>query len=152
MNKYLHILEYSSRLKIPERKKLENEFKYLGNIFRTSVVFSESKEQIKESFNPVYNNSKIDEKIIDLDDIVIYDNIDIKPEQDLVYVYECPVCLSKTISSEPEQKFCPQCEQDRFYLDILALINTDQLNDLKEMAVVSEDNKLMFIKEEKDEF
>lgn len=151
MNKYLHIIEYSNQgLKIPERKENEHEFIYNNSIFRASIKISESKEKIKESFDPYYNNVKLDEKIIKLDNIIIYDNLDLKPEQELAYVYECPVCLNKTITSDKNLDYCPQCEQTKFPFDLVAIINTEQMEDIAvdnadvSTLIINKDGKVIY--------
>ena len=130
MKKYLHIIEYSKLGKIPKKESFEHEFKYLNSIFRVSVKKAENKEMVKESFNPYYNSSKLDEKIFELKDTIIFDDIDILDEQELAYIYECPICLYKIITSSNNIDFCPQCENTQFPFNLIALLNTEQMEEL----------------------
>ena len=50
--------------------------------------------------------------------------------QKLAYVLECPICLHKIITSDNNLDYCPQCENIQFPLDLVALINTDQMEEL----------------------
>lgn len=146
--KYLHILEYSKFSNfLPILESFEHEFTINNSIFRTSIVESDSKEKIKESFNPIYNNQKLDEEIIPLTDVVIYDNIDVIPEQKLAYVYQCPVCLNVTISSDNKtMEYCPQCENSTFDFDLIAIINTEQM---EEIAINEKENtSLVLVKDD----
>lgn len=148
MRKFLRIIEYSTLNKIPVKESFEHEFIIGDKLFRTSVCIAESKEQVKENFDPYYNDSKIEEKAFDLNDVLIFDNLDIvDPTQRLVYVFECPVCLNKTITTEDDISFCPQCEQEQFPFNLLALINTEQM---EELAIDNPDvTTLVLIKEDK---
>nr|CAI9751327.1 hypothetical protein DGKKSRWO_DGKKSRWO_CDS_0047 [uncultured phage]CAI9752193.1 hypothetical protein CVNMHQAP_CVNMHQAP_CDS_0047 [uncultured phage] len=142
MKKFLHIVEYAKGMKIPEKLDEEYEFYYCNSIFRTSIKEASSKEKVKESFDPYYNNVKLDEQVIDLGNILIYDNIDIKDDQTLAYVYECPVCLNKTITSDKNLDYCPQCEQTKFPFDLIAIVNTDQMEDI---AIKNDDVSTLII-------
>lgn len=126
--KFLHITEYSSLIKhrVPERK--ENEFDLcLGdNIIRTTV--NTNREQIKERY---YNSSVIEEKTIPLDSVIIYDDMDILDEEQLIaYVYECPICKTITITTNPNYDFCNNCENTIFLPEVYALINIKQMEDI----------------------
>lgn len=131
MRKFLRIIEYSMLGKIPAKESFEHEFIIGDKLFRTSVCEAEDKEQIKENFDPYYNDSKLEEKSFALNDVLIFDDLDVQdPAQKLVYVFECPVCLNKIITTEDDFDFCPQCEQEQFPFDLIALINTEQMEEL----------------------
>lgn len=154
MKKFLKISEYSKLGKIPNKKDFEHEFNIDNSIFRSSVCIAENKETIKESFyDMLYNNSKIDEVIIPLDKIVIYDDLDVDKTQKLAYTYECPVCLNKIISSDANLNYCPQCENETFPLTVIALLNIDQMEDIaindKDVSklIIVKDNEIKFIDE-----
>lgn len=135
--RYIHTIEYSPLGKIPKKKDNEHEFNYFGNIMRVSIAEGDSPTQIKESFNPIFNESKLEEQIIPLQNIVIVDDLDIqKPEQRLVYVYECPVCLNHIVSTDSNCYWCPQCENQTYDLNLVAIIDKELLD---EMAVEDAD-------------
>lgn len=159
MKKYLHIIEYSKlNNKIPKKESFENEFTIGNSLYRTSIVSSDksTKEEIKESLNNdsfynIYNENKLSEDIINIDDVIIYDDIDIKDKnQKLAYVFECPVCLYKTITTDKDLDFCPQCENVTFPFNLIALINTEQMEDIaidnKDISklIIVKDNKIVF--------
>lgn len=146
MRKYLTISEYlnSSSIKLPEKQNTEFEFCIKDRIYRTSV--KESYEDMITYAKPEdEENSQISKKDIDLSDVIIYDNLDVIDSQELAYVYNCPVCLSTTISSEANLDFCPSCENAKFPLELIALINTEQMEEL----AVDEDNSLILFKDGK---
>lgn len=131
IKKYLHITEYSSLIpyKIPNRKVNEYDLEYNGNIIRTSV--DTNKEQIKESLDTIFDESKIYEKTIPLDDIVIYDNLDIiNEDQKVAYIFECPVCLEKTITTDATFNYCPHCENTKFQPLVIGLMNLSQMEEI----------------------
>lgn len=131
MPKYLHITEYSSSIpyKIPKKKSNEHDLEFNGNIIRTSV--DTNKERIKENFDYLFDESKILEDTIPLKDIIIYDNKDIENEdQKLAYVYECPICLEKTITTDSKFNYCPHCENDKFLPQVIGLIHPDQMDEI----------------------
>lgn len=145
--KYLHITEYSSLIphKIPNRKSNEHDLECDGNIIRTSV--DTNKEQIKENFDNVFNESKIYEKTIPLDDIVIYDNLDLVEEnQKIAYIFECPVCLEKTITTDATFNYCPHCENTKFQPIVIGLMNLSQMEEI----AVEDANSSSYIQVEGD--
>lgn len=157
MRKYLHITEYSSLIphKVPDCKKNEHSFKYGESIIR-SFIDSERKI-IKESFDSIYNDSIITEKSIPIDKIIIFDNIDIKDdEQEIQYVFECPVCLYNIITTDKHIDFCPYCENDKFPPQLIALINKDQTEELtvdnadSTTFIQVKDNNIVFRDESKE--
>lgn len=131
MTKYLHITEYSSLVpyKIPQKKPNEHDLVLDTSIIRSS--FDDNKCPIRESLDTVFDESKLVEKTIPLDDVIIYDNIDMANEdQKLAYVFECPICLEKTITTDPTFGFCPRCENNTFPPEVIALINVSQMEEL----------------------
>lgn len=144
--KYLHTIEYSPLGRIPDIQDREYEFKHLGNVFRASIVDGESKRQIREQFDPYYNNSKLEEKIIPLKDIIIVDDLDIEDKtQKLAYVFECPVCLNVIVSTNPKYDWCPQCENQTYDLNLIAIVNQELVED---MAIdEADESTVMFIKD-----
>lgn len=147
LKRYLHITEYSSLIphKIPNRKSNEHDLEYDGNIIRTSVDIN--KEQIKENFDNVFNESKIYEKTIPLDDIVIYDNLDLVEEnQKIAYIFECPVCLEKTITTDATFNYCPHCENTKFQPIVIGLMNLSQMEEI----AVEDANSSSYIQVEGD--
>ena len=158
--KYLHIIEYSKDHKIPKRK--ENEFDLnIDNhsIIRSSIVidnYNKCKEQIKEDYTDYfYKDSELDNYVLPLNDVIIYDNFDVDETQEIAYVFECPICLSKTITSDSKLDFCPQCENSDFSFNLLALINTEQMenlaidNDDITKVILTKDNDFLEILEKK---
>lgn len=146
--KYIHTTEYSPLGRIPDIKDDEYEFQHLGNIFRVSIAEGESKRQIKEQFDPYYNNSKLEEKIIPLQNVVIVDDLDIQDRtQKLVYVFECPVCLNTIVSTDPKYDWCPQCENQTYDLNLIAIINQELMEDIA--IDEADDSTVMFIKDGK---
>lgn len=152
MKKHLHIVEYSRFGKIPVKESFEHEVTLdNGNIIRTSVHNDvEENDYISDvdRIINVYNNeSKIEEKNIDLDNVIIYDNLDIESPQSLAYVYECPICLNTTITTDPEIDMCPQCGNKKYPFNVIALINTNQM---EEIATEDDDvSSLIIIKDNK---
>lgn len=146
--KYIHTIEYSPLGRIPEKLDSEYEYNYGGNIFRASIVEGESKRQIKEQFDPYYNSSKLEEKIIPLKDILIIDDLDLQDKnQKLVYVFECPVCLNIIVSTDPKAFYCEQCENQTYDLNLIAIIPQELV---EEMAVEeSDDTTIVFLKDNK---
>lgn len=131
MPKYLHITEYSSMIpyKIPKIKIGEHDLEYNGNIIRTSV--DTYREPIKEHFDYLSNDSKIYDKTIPLDNVVIYDEIDMENEnQEIAYVFECPVCLEKTITTNSVLESCPHCENNKFAPQVIGLMNVSQMEEI----------------------
>lgn len=132
MSKYLHITEYSSLIpyKIPNKKENEHEFEFDGSVFRSFI--DSHKEPIKESYGYYLpNEAELEEKTIPLDDIVIYDVLDLNNEdQKVAYIYECPVCLEKTITTTPILEFCPHCENAKFSPQVIGLINIAQMEEI----------------------
>lgn len=136
MEKYLKITEYSkySKNMLPNLNgKFEHEFELGDSIIRTSV-FSE-KDRIYESYNTAVinklNELKIEENIIPLKDVVVYDEIDISDnEQKLAYVFECPICLYKILTTQSNVDTCPICENTNFPPRVIALINQEQMEDI----------------------
>lgn len=129
--KFLHITEYSSLIpyKIPECKCNEHSLRHDNSIIRSYI--DNSKTIIKESFDTIYNDTIIMEKTIPIKDMIIYDNINIADdEQQIAYVFECPICLYKTITTDKNIDFCPHCENDKFTPQVVALINTSQMKEL----------------------
>lgn len=146
MTKYLHIIEYSSR-KIPNKKDYEYDLITAeGNIIRSSV--DKYKEKIKENFDNVYNDSIIEEKTFPLNKVVIYDNYDlVNEDQKVAYVFECPVCLEKTITTDPTYSYCAHCENDKFAPVVVGLINVEQM---EEIAIEEADiSTYIFVKDGK---
>ena len=147
MNKYLHITEYSKFGKIPQKQNNEYDLFYGNSIIRSGIVKNKTKEQIKESIDPYYNMSKLEENIIDLNDVIIYsynDDIPTKIEQKLSYVYECPVCLNVIITPDSDFDVCPFCENMQFPFNLIAIINNEQTKDL------SQDDEIKSIKLDND--
>lgn len=129
MTKYLHITEYSSR-KIPNKKDYEYDLTTLeDNIIRSYV--DNHREKIKENFDNFYNDSIIEEKTFPLNKVIIYDNYDlINEDQKVAYVFECPVCLEKTITTDPTYNYCAHCENDKFAPVVVGLINVEQMEEI----------------------
>lgn len=128
MRKYLHITEYSSLIpyKLPCKKDNEFDLKIDNNIIRTSV--NNYKTCISESY--LSDDITLLEQTIPLDNIIIYDDIDnLNEDQKLAYVYECPICLNTTITSK-KLDFCPHCENTKFSPEVIALISTNQMEDI----------------------
>lgn len=157
MKKYLRTIEYSPLGKIPKKEEKEFEFIYNNSIIRTKVFNNDSKTKIEESIDSYYNNSIIDSNVLCIDDVIIYDDININDNQELAYVFECPVCMYTSITSDKDMDFCPQCENTNFPLKLISLINIDQMNDIaindKEstLIVVNDDKIEVFDKEEKED-
>ena len=158
--KYLHIIEYLKNCKIPERKEKEFDLDIDSHsIIRSSVIaadYDKCKEQVKEDYTDyLYKESELDNYVLPLDDVIIYDNIDVDETQEIAYVFECPICLSKTITSDSELDFCPQCENSDFPFNLLALINTKQMEDLAinnddiTNVILTKDNNFLEILEKK---
>lgn len=146
--KYIHTVEYSPLGRIPPKLSGEYEFNCAGNIVRASLVEGDSKRQIKEQFDPYYNNSKLEEKIIPFQNVIIVDDLDLQDKtQKLVYVFECPVCLNTIVSTNPKCHWCPQCENQTYDLDLVAIINQDLMED---MAIEeADDSTIVFVKDGK---
>lgn len=146
--KYIHTIEYSPLGRIPEIKKNEYEFEYSGNIFRASIVDGESKRQIREQFDSYYNSSKLEEKIIPFQNAIIVDDLDLQDKtQKLVYVFECPVCLNIIVSTDPKCYWCPQCENQTYDLELIAIINQELMEDMAIEEV--DDSTIVFVKDDK---
>lgn len=149
MMKYLRIIEYSPLTdKLPIKEDNEFEFKYHNNIIRTKF-FNEKdliKEKVRESINPLYNDTIISTETICLDNSIIYDNIDLDDEQEIAYVFECPICMYTSISSDKDLDFCPQCENTSFPLKLIALVNTEQMQNI---AIDDKETTLIIVKDGK---
>lgn len=145
--KHLIISEYLNHpnIKLPEKLATEFEFCIGNKIYRTKVIKESYANDIIYAKTEEEENSQIDKKEIDLNNVIIYDNLDVIDSQELAYVYNCPVCLSTTISSEANLDFCPSCENAKFPLELVALINTEQMEEL----AVDEDNSLVLFKDGK---
>lgn len=129
--KYLYITEYSLDLKykIPERKNNEFDLIIDNNLIRTTI--SNNQQKIKENFDYIYDESKLDEKVIPLNKVIIYDDIDMNDEeQEVAYVYICPICQNVTITDRPNLDFCTICENTNFPPELYALINLKQMEDI----------------------
>lgn len=159
MKKFLKITEYFNNDFLDNKKNNEFEFILNNHVIRSCVCQGEDKEIVKESFNNYSNNENIvDTVILPLNRVVIYDDMDIDPEQTLAYVLECPVCLTTIISSNKDIDYCPHCENVTFPFDLLAIINTEQMEDIGiensdiSDLIVIKDNKIEFMKrkDEKD--
>ena len=135
--KYLYIREYSldNKLYIPE--KLNNEYDTIvnGNLIRSKIVESykdidQAKDSVFSSCDSIYDYYKLSDDLIELDDTVIYDVLSINDMQKLAYVLECPICLTKIITSNKDINICPRCENSEFSFNLLALINVDQVKQI----------------------
>lgn len=151
MKKFLYVVEYAKGLNIPDLKFNEHETQFGNSTIRSSVEEGYTKKDIKESINTYYNNSKVEETVIPLDDVLVYDNIDADiDKQEIAYVFECPICSSVTITSEHDIDFCPQCENTEFPFNLLALIPVQQMEeigidnkDVSTLVLVKDDNVVM---------
>lgn len=159
MKKFLKITEYITNNKLQNKKDNEFEFNIDGHLIRSCVCQGEDKEIVKESFTNYQDQDKeIENTILPLNRVIIYDNKDIDLDQKLAYVFECPVCLTTIITSNKDLDYCPHCENVTFPFELLALVNTEQMedigiehSDISDLIVVK-DNKIEFIKkdDEKD--
>lgn len=145
--KHLHIVEYSKYGKIPIKEEYEYEFKANnGNIIRSSILDDKKDYTNYEDVIVTYNklsSGLVDEKIINLNDVIVYDNLDIKDDtQKLVYVLKCPVCLNRTITSDSKIETCPQCGNSSFDFLVEALINQEQMEDV---AIENDDVSTLII-------
>lgn len=135
--KYLYIREYLKTKKgIPIKRNNEYDLDFGDRIMRSSIITSDThnKSIVYESINntqdkQLYNDVIIDTVVIPLDNIILYDYLNIDRTQKLAYVYECPICLSNIISSNKDIECCPHCENDVYPFNLLALINIDQTRD-----------------------
>lgn len=135
--KYLYIREYLKTKKgIPIKKNNEYDLDLKDRIIRSSVIAKNTydKSIVYESINntqdkQLYNDVTVDTVIIPLDNIILYDYLDIDRTQKLAYVYECPICLSNIISSDKDIEYCPHCENSTYPFNLLALVNIDQTRD-----------------------
>ena len=149
MIKYLYISEYSllDKKHIPEKLNNEYEFKIDNSLIRGRIFESTkqdldcAKEEACNLYDSICNQSRIADDIIPLDDIIIYDNLDINDKQEIAYVFECPICLTKIITSDSKLNICPRCENTEFDFDLLALINTKQVEDLSNIEDNDENNE-----------
>lgn len=151
MRKYLYITEYSNLLphKVPVKESNEYDLKQKDSIIRSSIK--------DYDINSVSDNSTysiLDEKIIPLDKVFIYDDMDVElpkdSEQQIAYVFECPICLDITITTNKDYNFCEHCENTKFLPKLIALINLEQMEniaiedkDISEFILVK-DNKVVF--------
>lgn len=152
MRRFLKITEYSSFMsnKIPERKTTDFDVQLdTGSTIRTSIV--DSKSKVCEAFsNDPLDDNIIEEKFFPLDELIIYDDLDITNEdQKVAYVYECPVCFYKTVTTDPQYNFCPQCENSKFTPEVVGLIPLAQMEELeandKDVTVFQlKDDKLVY--------
>lgn len=132
--KYLKITEYCSAFKnkIPELKTNEHQLQLKESVVHSSIIDKNDNEPI--SINPYdnyFNENKIEDINIPLDQVYIYDDLSINNnEQDIAYVYQCPICYHTIISTEPNLSICPHCGNERFSFDILGLINTTQMEEI----------------------
>ena len=153
MKKFLKITEYFNNKFLDNKKDNEFEFMLNNHIIRSCVCQGEDKEIVKESFyNSANNENIVDDIILPLNRVVIYDDMDVDFEQILAYVLECPVCLTTSISSNKDNCYCPHCENVTFPFDLLAIINIEQMedigienSDISDLIIVK-DNKIEFIK------
>lgn len=147
MRKFLRIIEYFKNVKLPLKENYEYEFTIENKIYRTSICEASFKEQVSESFDPEYNDAKVGEQVFELKDVVIYDDMDINSPQDIVYTMECPICLNTIISNDSQLDFCPRCGNEEFPLEVKALINTAQM---EEIAIDNKDvSSLVIVKDDK---
>lgn len=148
--KYLRLIEYSllAPHKIPERKQGEFDCILKNSIIRTKVC-DEDTARIQESFT-IYNEAKVEDRVIPLKDVIIYDNKDVNQEQEIAYVFECPLCLNTIMSSSKDIDLCPRCENTKFVPELIALINVKQMEDIaindKENSslIIVKDNEIVF--------
>lgn len=151
MRKYLYITEYSNLLphKVPVKESNEYDLKQKDSIIRSSI---KDYDINSVSDNSTYNI--LDEKIIPLDKVFIYDDMDVElpkdSEQQIAYVFECPICLDITITTNKDYNFCENCENTKFLPKLIALINLEQMEniaiedkDISEFILVK-DNKVVF--------
>lgn len=153
MKKYLRITEYCTHVpyRIPKIEKGQFDLTIDDDLIRSSVVTDQdSKSLISEGLHSVYNEALLSEKEIPLSNVFIYDDIDVDYEQEIAYVFECPICLTTTITSKQNLDFCPYCENNKFPPNLIALVNTKQMEDIavehsdvSSLAVVK-DNKIIF--------
>lgn len=129
---YLHIREYSKSGKhLPIPVPGERVFTYLDSVYYGRIDNNEHRVQISEYYDTVYDSAKLDEEVIPLDDVVIYDNLDIVSDtQPLSYVYRCPVCLRTILTTESNLDFCPNCENTKFAPEVVGLLNKDLMDDI----------------------
>lgn len=131
MKKYLHITEYSSNLKykIPNRKHGEFDLELKDSIIRSKL--DEFACPIRESFDTLFDQAKLEEQTIPIDDVYIYDDLDIEDDdQKIAYVFRCPICGRLTIQTNPNLDSCLQCEEQIFKPEVIGLINRDQMEDI----------------------
>lgn len=157
MRKFLHIIEYSGsspKYKIPDKRSFEYDINYNGNLVRTFV--DSNRDRIKESLDYIYDESKVAEKTIPLKDVIIYDNIDYKEDQELAYVFECPICLNITITSDAGLDFCPHCENTKFAPNVIAILNIEQMDNIaienKDVSglIIVKDDKVIYREDKKN--
>lgn len=151
MKKFLHITEYSSLKPYSLPVKSSNEFDLTidNSIIRTYV--DSNKNRIKENFDIIYDSSKLEEKTIPLDQVIIYDNLDlVNDNQQIAYIYECPICFNKTITTDFNLEVCPHCENPKFSPEVIGLMNTKQKENIAiydddvSTLIQVKDNKVVF--------
>lgn len=129
---YLHIVEYSAMrpTRIPRLKFRQFRYKIGESVYHAYI--DNSRVRIKEDFDkPLEEDSKISEDTISLDDVILVDDLDLdKESQKLAFVYECPVCLNKTITTASNYDFCPHCENSRFSPEVIGIINVPLMEDI----------------------
>ena len=130
--KYLHIVEYSTLIpyKIPIKESKDFDLYIDDSIIRSSVVSGKSKVSEKYSTD-ILQDTVLDEKFLPLEDVIVYDDIDIRNnDQKVAYVYECPVCFNITITTDPNFDFCTHCENSKFTPKLVGLINIEQMEEI----------------------
>lgn len=147
---YLHIVEYSSAMpkRIPKIKAGQYEYKVGESVFHAFI--DKYRVRIKEDLDTTMmeDEVKLDENTIPLDDVILVDDVNIDKEtQKLAFVFECPVCLSKTISTNSQFDFCPHCENPRFSPEVIGLISVPLMEDIA--VNHPETNTLIQIKDDK---
>lgn len=144
MPKFLHIVEYSTliKYKIPERKRNEYQIKIGESILRSYI---DDNEHIICD-DSIYNDSKLCEKTIPLDKIIIYDDFDVIEDKDqkLLYVFECPICFNTIISFNSDLELCEICNNSLFKPKLVALLNNEQYEDISKQIKQLEQDSITY--------